>query len=121
MKAYRIRNWDKVYEIAQSRRIKKMSWVSMPTELGGSGYHYIRRHGRATDLFTAWTLILRVAARMKTRGLLVSDSGRPLTASDLADETRFPVELFEFALTELCKPTLNWLEKVEDWDAMSVL
>jgi len=49
---------------------------------------------------------------MPIRGLLVSDSGRPLSPEDMAEETRFPAELFEFALPEFCKPEIGWLEEV---------
>ena len=78
----------------------------------GNGYRYITRHKRATDLFAAWVLVIRLASRMPIRGLLVSDSGRPLSPEDMAEETRFPAELFEFALPEFCKPEIGWLEEV---------
>ena len=50
---------------------------------------------------------------MPKRGLLVSDSGKPLTAKNIAFRTRFPVAIFELALTELCKPEIGWIERID--------
>lgn len=115
MKAYRIKDWDKHYEVSQSRKIKHMTWVAMPNSLTGNGFRVIRLHKRATDLLAAWVLLLRLASMMGQRGLFVSDGGRALVAADIADETKYPEELFEFALPELCRKDIGWLEYTDDW------
>lgn len=108
---YRIKNWDKLFEIAQSRKTKRLYWVAVPNKHDGKGYRRVARHPKATDIFTAWILILQVGSKQDKRGLLV-DEGRPLTAADLADKTGYPKEIFKLAFDVLSGPKIAWLEKV---------
>lgn len=108
---YRIKNWHALYEKAQTRRCKTMSWVAVPNRHDGSGYRRIAEHERNCELFCAWCLILQVASRMPHRGLLVKD-GRALTESDLAYMTGFPKEIFTLAFTVLVDSEIGWLERV---------
>ncbi len=112
-KAYQITNWDENYEVAQSRKYRCLWWCARPNALDGKGYEAIAEHEHCVALNCAWDLIIRVAAQMPKRGLLVADSGRPLTAKNLAFKTHYPVEIFELALIELCKPEINWIERIE--------
>ena len=113
MRAYRITNWDENYEKAQGRKCATMKWFACPNSHDGSGYEAITEHDRQSEIFCAWMLILQVASKMPERGLLVADSGKPLTAKNLAFRTRFPIEIFQLALTELCKPEIGWIERIE--------
>lgn len=108
---YRVKDWDKHFEKAESRRCKNMLWVAMPTKHDGSGLRRIASHHRAGDLFAAWILIVETAAKMPTRGLLFKD-GKALTAKDLAKRTRFPEEIFTLAFHYLVEPEIGWLERV---------
>ncbi len=116
MKAYRITDWGERYEIAQSRKCKKMNWVAMPNSHTGNGYSVVAQHERAEELFTAFILLVEVASIMPERGLLVSDGGKPITAKNLAFRTHFPAEIFSLAFRELTKEDIGWLEVVEDWE-----
>ncbi len=111
--AYRIKNWDEHFELAQSRPYKNLSWVKFPNRHDGKGFRRVSMHHRNSDLFTAWILIVQVASKMKVRGLLVDDDG-PLTAEDLADKTGFAEDIFLLAFEELTKPRFRWLEVVAD-------
>ena len=108
---YRIRNWDELYEKAQTRRCKSMSWVAIPNRHDGSGYRRIAEHECNCELFTAWILMLEVASKMPQRGLLVKD-GRALTETDLAYMTGFPKEIFTVAFTVLVDGEIGWLERI---------
>ncbi len=108
---YRIKDWNVIYEKAQTRKCDGMKWVAVPNKHDGSGYATVAAHERNCELFTAWILILEVASKMPTRGLLVKD-GKPLTARDLAKRTRFPEEIFHLAFTVLVDPEIGWLERV---------
>lgn len=112
-KAYQITNWDENYEIAQSRAYKSLSWVAIPNTARGKGYQAITKHPEAVSLFCAFILMVEVASTMPKRGLLVENSGRPMTAEDLEYTTRFPAEIFELAFVELCKPEIGWIERIE--------
>lgn len=108
---YRVKDWGRLYEKAQTRRCKSMSWVATPNRHDGSGYRRIAQHERNCELYTAWCLILQVASKMPCRGLLVKD-GRALTESDLAYMTGFPKKIFTLAFTVLVDGEIGWLERV---------
>lgn len=108
---YQIKDWDGLFEIAQSRRYKRLTWVALPNKHDGAGYRRVVKHPRATDIFAAWILILQVASKQEKRGLLVNGDG-PITAEDLADKTGFPEEIFKLAFEVLSGPKIAWLEKV---------
>ena len=110
MKAIQVKDWDKKFEIAQSRKLKHMQWVAIPNNHRGGGYMALSEHPKAAELFAAFILIVEVASTMRIRGLLVSNSGRPLTARNLAKITYFPVSIFDSAFKELIKPEIGWLE-----------
>lgn len=109
--AYRIKDWDRLFEIAQSRRYKNLQWVAIPNKHDGKGFRRIARHPKNCDIFTAWILMLQVASRQDERGLLVDGDG-PLTAEDLADKTGYPEPIFKLAFDVLSGPKIDWLEKV---------
>ena len=113
MTAYQITNWDQHYEVAQGRKCGTMKWLACPNTHDGNGYEGVAGHKKGVELFCAWMLILQVASKMPKRGLLVADSGKPLTAKNLAFRTRFPVDIFELALDELCKPDIGWIERID--------
>ena len=108
---YRVRDWDPLYEKAQTRKCKTMNWVAVPNKHDGAGYGAVVGHPQSCELFTAWILILEVASKMPTRGMLYKD-GKPLTARELARRTRFPEEIFNLAFTVLVEPEIGWLERV---------
>jgi hypothetical protein len=80
----------------------------VPNKHDGKTFKRISRHPRAVEIFCGWNLILQVASKMPTRGILF-DSDGPLDAMDLADKTNFPVECFEIALEVLVKPEYGWM------------
>lgn len=108
--AYQIKDWDELFEIAQGRRHKNLRWVAVPNRHDGKGYRRIVKHPRCCEIFTAWILLLQVASKMDTRGLLADRDG-PLTAEDLTDKTGFPEEIFELAFKVLTEKKIGWLEK----------
>ena len=111
-KLYRIANWNKHYEKAQARKVKKPAWVPIPVKHDGNGYRRVISHG--ADIYGAWCLILEVAAKCEPRGILMGEAG-PLEPEDLAMKTGAPLELFERALTVLSNPKIGWL-LVVNWE-----
>ncbi len=112
--AYRIRNWDKLFENAESRKLKSTSirFVMTPNKHDGKGFGRIAVHKKSIEIFTAWILITQIASKLPERGLLVDDSG-PLTAEDMAFKSRYPKAIFELALEFLSSSLIAWLEKIE--------
>lgn len=106
---YRIKDWDRHFEIAQSRKCDKLFWVAVPNKHDGKGYRRVARHERAGDVFSAWILILQVASKCPTRGVLADADGE-ITAEDLADKTGFAKDIFDLAFTVLTDKKIGWLE-----------
>lgn len=114
LKIYRVKDWNEKYEIAQSRHYTNLKWVAIPNTHNGNGYAALCQHPQAVELFAAFILIVEVASMQKKehRGTLISDSGRPITAKQLAFITHFPVKIFDLAFEELIKEEIGWLEVV---------
>jgi hypothetical protein len=114
VKAYRVKDWDKHFEVAQSRaavkRLKSPRWIALPVKHDGNGLRRIAAHPHGAEIFAAWVLIVQVAAKMPVRGLLVD--GDPLDAEDMLYKTGFPKEIFEMAFDFLTSKKLGWLETV---------
>ncbi len=107
---YRIKNWKEDYETAQTRRVKgQLRWVLVPTRHDGKSFRRLLREPDGAALFGAWVVILQVAAKCPTRGVLADGDG-PLSAHDIADKTGFPPEVIERALEMLSSKGIGWLE-----------
>lgn len=111
---YSIKNWDAEFENHESRKLKRVRWVSVPNKHDGKTFRRIARHERAVEIWCAWSLIIEVASKMPVRGVLFDTDG-PLDADDLADKTNFPVSIFQIALEVLVDPRFGWMEKQEDY------
>jgi hypothetical protein len=114
MKAFKVKNWEDVFETAESRRLKGLSWVAMPNKWDGLGFCRLRKHKNFVSVFSGWSLIVQIASKMPQRGLLVNADG-PLSAQDMADLTGCPVDIFEKALDVLCDPNqkICWIETAD--------
>lgn len=107
--AWVIKNWNDLFENAQSRKADKLRWVPVPNKHDGRGYRRITRHPRACEIYTAWNLILQVASKMPERGRLVDADGIELGAEDLSDATGFPAEVFSIAFEVLSSARIGWI------------
>ena len=112
MKAIKIVNWDKHYENSQSRRYVKTQWIPIPNKHDGEGYCRLwTENENPAEIFSAWILILQVASKCNTRGLLVKDNGTPHDSMSLSLKTRAPKCIFDSALEFL--QTIGWIEMVK--------
>jgi hypothetical protein len=110
---YYIHAWDKTFEKAQTRKIKSpMPWVAMPTDHQSREYRRILRYQSAPSVLGVWCMVVQLAARMPTRGIL-ADSHGPLDVEDIADEIGFDPEIVEQAFEVLMHPRIKWLRKKE--------
>lgn len=110
---YRIRNWSKLYEKAQSRDVKQISWVAIPNSHEGRGFIDLMARTDALEIFGCFVLILQVASKCPTRGLLLREDG-PLTPLDCARICRSArIDIFEKAFQVLSSDPIKWIEKIE--------
>ena len=113
---YAIKDWEKNFENSESRKIKSLTWVPMKNKHDGKGYRRVCQHPKSVQVFCAWNLLVQVASKMPTRGLLRDDDG-PLTTSDLSAKTGFPESIFEEAFKLLTDNKIAWLTVVKSGDA----
>lgn len=109
---YRIVDWEKHFEISQSKRAGKITWVAVPNKHDGKTFRRIARHPKAPDLYAAWQLLVQVASKMPTRGVLRDEDG-PTRSVDLADMTGFPQAIFDLAFEVLSTREFRWLEIID--------
>lgn len=112
IQAYAIRNWSAHFENHESKKLKNLTWIPMPNKHDGRGYRRVAALPNSVRVFCAWPLMLQVASKTPTRGVLLDEDGA-LTAADLAAKTGFPEGIFADAFTALIRPEIRWLELVE--------
>lgn len=111
MKLYGIKDWTKHYEVSDSKKVDgPLSWVAVRTKQDGFGFRRIVVERDRCELFSAWMLMVQIAARQprQYRGKLVRD-GRPLNAKALATMTGFPEGVFNRAFEFFSDPEMDWL------------
>lgn len=107
---YRIKDWDALYETAETRKLENLRWLPVPNKHDGLGFRRLANQRNRSELFSAWVLMLQVASRGRRgeRGVLHRD-GAPLSADDLSLMTGFPSAIFADALTFFSDPKQGWL------------
>lgn len=110
----RVKDWDTHFENAQSRKVRRLTWVAVPTSHDGAGFRRLAAMKEATEVYAAWILILQIASRLPERGVLVDSDNRALTAEYFAVRTGYPETIFKLALEVLTKPGIGWLVPADD-------
>lgn len=110
---FRIRNFADEFENAESRKLRRLTWLALPTKQEGDGYtELMGAHPNGCAHFGAWTAMIQLAAKCSPRGTLVRDLGGRLVAHDLASIsriTRVPVEVLREAMPRLLE--MGWMEE----------
>jgi len=108
---YRIRDWDKHFEVAKTRNRRncRFSWVPIPNKHDGKGYRRLMRHPQGPAIYCAWVLMVQVASKCPERGVLADEDG-PLGPEELYLKTDCPAEVFEQAIPVLLE--IGWLEQI---------
>ena len=115
--AYRIKNWNTHYENNRSRDLKRADWFPCPNGTDGTGFMELMDHPAGMSHYGAWILLLGASSRMPVRGLLVSDSKKPLTLKDLARMSRGSFDVFTEAMSRIL--AIGWVEEIPDEEAVS--
>jgi hypothetical protein len=105
---YRIAQWEELYENAQSRKVDRLRWVPMPNHHDGKGFRRLMMTPNAMEIYGAWALIVQVASKCPTRGVLLDADG-PLLAEELSLKTGGSQKIFEKALQVLSSQRIAWL------------
>ena len=111
--ALAVRGYAENHQMPGGRLRKKAAdRVAIPTHHDGKRFRRLAALDRGAEIFAAWCLILGVAARCPTPGVLVDEQGEALSAEDLADMTGFPSQLFELGIAALLDERIGWLVRV---------
>ena len=114
MKAYHIKQWDTLYETAETRKIRTLSYYAKSNKLVGEGIGLTLAQDDNVALLGTWVLIEALAstAPRDQRGWLVRN-GTALTPPRMAALTRVEAKHFVRALEFFCRPEVAWLEQIE--------
>ena len=89
---YRIVDWDKHFESAQSRKVERLTWVRVPNKHDGEGYTELLDHPNGAAHYACWMAIVQVASKCQPRGSLLRDgpsAAKPASRPN-ASPRRFP-------------------------------
>lgn len=113
MKEYRIKDWDKHFENAASRKLDTLNWVPVPNKHDGEGYRTIIMEKDGIVMYGCWHLILQVASKCQPRGSLVRSDGTPHTAKSISIKTGCPdVDAIQRTLDFCASPEVAWIQCV---------
>jgi hypothetical protein len=108
---WRIAKWASTFENSASRKLKALHWVSMPVNFASNGYQCLLDEfgDEAPAIYGAWCALVSVAAQCNRRGVLASDSGKPLKLNHVARTTGFPESVFRKLFDWASSDSVKWL------------
>jgi hypothetical protein len=108
---YRIAKWDEVFERAESRKLKALTWVSVPTSFNSNGYQCMldEFQDTAPAIYGAWCALVAIAASCTVRGTLCNSRGSPLPTTHLARISGFPRPIFDQLIDWASRTEIGWL------------
>ena len=118
--ALRIRDWDKHFESAASRKLKRLEWIAIPNKTEGEGYMALVDHPDGAAHLGAWYAIVECASRQKIRGNLPPglsriDGGICQDISGICRAigkiSQLPSAVFEAVIPRLLQ--IGWIEEFE--------
>ena len=119
----RIAKWRDTFERAESRKLKSLTWVSLPTSFTSSGYQAMLDEfgDDAPSIYGAWCAMVVIAAGCNVRGVLADSRGNPLKTSWIARMSGFPVTVYEKLITWAASPQVQWLDSVPATEIQAAL
>jgi hypothetical protein len=114
MKAWHITQWDALYETADTRRIRNLTFYAKSNKLVGLGINRTRQAERGLELLGVWALMEALAshAPQGLRGWFIRN-GKALTSQEVAYLLSIPQEPVEAAFKHFGSEEIAWLENVE--------
>jgi hypothetical protein len=112
---YRIRDWNRLYETHETRKLVRLTWLPTPIKHDGNGYRRLMSLDPDGSLFAAFRLAVEVAGKCSKRGTLADEHG-PLTPDDLAFKTGLKAEHFGRML-EVCRLSqykICWIDTTDE-------
>ena len=113
---YEIACWTQTFETADSRKHKRLHWVSWPIDRQSSGYQsMVDEFGDdAPSIYGAWAALVTIAAELPIRGRLANSRGEPLSTTRLARMAYMPDGVFQRLFEWASNPAVGWLVQIDD-------
>ena len=114
MKAYHIKDWNTIYETAQTRQVRTLTYFSKPNKLVGECVGHMLNQEDGLALYGVWTFLEALASTAPTehRGWLVRN-GTPMDAVRISALTRIPAAAIQRALDFFSTTPMDWLEVLD--------
>jgi hypothetical protein len=107
---YRIRDWDAKFENHNSRLVKDLSWVRVPIPHGTDAFDELLQYPCSSAALSFWITAIWLAARCRTRGVLIRDSGAAHTAESIGAKCGLAADKCHDAASVLT--AIGWLERL---------
>lgn len=109
----RITDWDKHFENASSRKLKRLDWVAIPNKMDGEGYTALVEHADGAAHLGAWYAIVEVASKQSPRGYLPGGFSQGISGicQSIGRISRLPPRVFMDVIPRLLE--IGWLEDCE--------
>ena len=112
--ALRIRDWDRHFENASSRKLKRLEWVAIPNKMDGTGYTALVEHPDGAAHLGAWYAIVEIASRREVRGVLPDAIGKnPHDVGGICQSlgriSRLSCHVFQDVIPRLLE--IGWIEE----------
>jgi hypothetical protein len=113
--AWKIRNWNEIYEDHKSRKLKKLPWYPEPSSDDTYSYAELLHLPNGPAVYGVWSLLKKVAAAapFPHRGILLKGQSQPHTIRSLAILTRTSESVIDEAIKALLCPEIAWLEEID--------
>lgn len=109
---YRIKDWEKHFEINRSKDLKQMTWVPIPNKQDGDGYtELVTEHENGPSHYAVWVACVLIASKCDPRGTMLRDGRTGHTPQTIARKSRLPALLIEEALPRFLD--IGWMELIE--------
>ena len=105
--SYEIVGYAETFEVSQSKKYKNLTWFPSPNKYESGGMLETLAEENGLAYIGVWYLLLQLASTMPTRGLFVSDSGKPLTLKRIAVTLRISLKDLEESFEHF--ESIGWL------------
>lgn len=105
-----IKDWKRLYERAESRKLEYLTWIAIPNKHDGKGFRRLMRMEDGLQIFGCFIVLAELASKAPkdSRGSLVDPDG-PLTIPDMADSTGMLPGVIGRSLEVLCSKEIGWM------------
>ena len=104
----RIKDYERVFSVSQSKRVKNPSWFPMTNRYDSAGVLDLLEESNGIETLGVWLLMLQLVSTLPHKGQFLNESNKPISLKRIAQRLRIPVKKMELAVENLL--SVEWLE-----------